>query len=119
MSIKERADEILLYQAMDVEGAFEVGDFQSIEQYHSESQDLIRDQQSRIDELEAKTRWKPIADMPEELKDGREIWIKGEDRQPMPVRWDEDANKFTFFWIDTVYLFKSEQITHYMEIPND
>lgn len=51
-TLKERADEILLYQAMDVEGAFEVGDFQSIEQYHSESQALIRDQQSRIEELE-------------------------------------------------------------------
>lgn len=137
-----RAHSSSLFQKIrNIKGSLRISDYQFLSDSVAEQLDfagsLIRDQQARIEEIKdisryhlnqlnaaekenlilrnrlANSGWKPIADMPEELKDGRYIWIKGEGYYPVSVRWNVQEQGFqsqelTWYGKDT--------ITHYMEI---
>lgn len=74
-------------------------------------QGITRELLHELDVLKEKTRWKPIADMPEEL-DGRILLVK------TSVKSTKILHKQPKGWCDTAG-YVSDIPTHFMEIPNE
>lgn len=81
---------------------------------------LIKDLTARNAELEAQRGWKPIAEMPEELKDGRMVlgYSKIESPSWFFMHWSDFKDSSIVacdgFWFCGIH---TKKPTHYMQIP--
>lgn len=84
--------------------------------------DLIKDQQARIEELEAANKWKPIAEMPEKLKDGRDVLLKEHDTRKVVLAYYGEPYDNKDAWRQVgdgrdLYYMLDYGVTHFMEVP--
>lgn len=110
-TLKERAEQILVITVEDCEEAMVDGYLDQILKHIEESNELIKDLVARNAELEAQRGWKPIAEMPEELKDGKSLLF---------MEFYKNTHKVFdtgFCDEDGISCKHGTKPTHYMEIP--